>query len=75
LNPSNSTEAILNVKSRRLFSMDKSKNEVIARYSLEGYSQPIGISEYEISKMFPESFKNSLPSIEDIENELKDNAK
>lgn len=55
--------------------MDKSKNEVIARYSLEGYSQPIGISEYEVSKMFPENFKNSLPSIEDIENELKDKAK
>lgn len=51
----------------------KSKNEVMARYSLEGYSQPIGISEYELSKVLPKKFKGSLPSIEDIENELKEN--
>ena len=50
----------------------KSKNEVMARYSLEGYNQPLGISEYELSKVFPEDFKSSLPSIEDIENELKE---
>ena len=50
----------------------KSKNEVMARYALEGYNQPLGISEYELSKVFPENFKSSLPSIEDIENELKE---
>ena len=49
----------------------KSKNEVMARYSLEGFNQPLGISEYELSKVFPKDFKGSLPSIEDIENELK----
>ena len=50
----------------------KSKNEVMARYALEGYNQPLGISEYELSKVFPENFKSSLPSIQDIENELKE---
>lgn len=36
------------------------------------YTQPIGISEYELSKVYPADFKSTLPSIEDIENELKD---
>lgn len=45
----------------------KTKDDVFARYSLEASSQPIGISEYELSKIFPKEFKSSLPSIEDIE--------
>lgn len=34
-------------------------------------NQPIGISEYELSKLYPTDFKGTLPSIEEIENELK----
>lgn len=51
----------------------KTKDNVLAQYALESSSQPIGISEYELSKMYPADFKSTLPSIEDIENELKDN--
>lgn len=51
----------------------KSKDNVLARYALEGYSQPLGISEYELSKLYPAEFKGTLPSIEEIERELKDN--
>lgn len=50
----------------------KSKNEVIARYTLENTTQPIGISEYELTELYPKDLKSSLPSIEDIENELKE---
>lgn len=50
----------------------KDKDTVLAQYALESTSQPIGISEYELSKLFPENFKGTLPSIEDIENEIKD---
>lgn len=50
----------------------KNKNEVIARYTLENTTQPIGISEYELTKLYPQNLKSSLPSIEDIENELKE---
>ena len=50
----------------------KSKDNVLARYALEGYSQPLGISEYELSKLYPAEFKGTLPSIEEIERELKD---
>lgn len=49
----------------------KTKDNVLAQYALESSSQPIGISEYELS-VYPADFKSTLPSIEDIENELKD---
>ena len=49
----------------------KSKDNVLARYALESTSQPIGVSEYELSKLYPVDFKSSLPSIEELENELK----
>ncbi|MDL2251438.1 DUF1016 domain-containing protein [Odoribacter sp. OttesenSCG-928-J03] len=45
---------------------------VLAQYSLEASSQPIGVSEYELIKLYPTNFKGTLPSIEDIENELRD---
>ena len=48
----------------------KSKNDIIAKYALEGYSQPLGISQFEMSKMMPDNFKSSLPTIEEIESEL-----
>ena len=49
----------------------KSKDNVLAQYALESSNQPIGISEYELSKLYLTDFKGTLPSIEDIENELK----
>lgn len=48
----------------------KTKDNVEAQYSLKSSSQPIGISEYTFSKLLPENFKSSLPSIEEIEREL-----
>ena len=49
----------------------KSKDDVMAQYALEGYTNPLGISEYELSKLYPKDFKSTLPSIEDIERELR----
>ena len=48
----------------------KRKNNIDVQYSLESSSQPIGVSEYTLSKLLPENFKSSLPSIEEIEWEL-----
>lgn len=48
----------------------KSKDNVFAQYSLEGYNQPIGISEFEGVNVLPSNYKSTLPSIEDIEAEL-----
>ncbi|MCL2416363.1 MAG: PDDEXK nuclease domain-containing protein [Bacteroidales bacterium] len=50
----------------------KNKNDIMAQYSLESSSQPIGISAYEISNLLPENYKSALPSIEEIEEGLKD---
>ena len=49
----------------------KSKNNTVVEYALNGINRPIGVSEYTISKNLPETFKSSLPSIEEIEAELE----
>lgn len=49
----------------------KSKDDIKAQYALESSSQPLGVSAYELSKLIPEDFKGSLPSIDEIEKELK----
>ena len=48
----------------------KSKDNVLAKYALESSSVPIGVSEYELAKLYPADFQSSLPSIEEIEREL-----
>ena len=48
----------------------KYKDNVEAQYALETSNQPIGVSAYTLSKLMPENFKSSLPTIEEIENEL-----
>ena len=48
----------------------KGKDEVVAQYALTGYDQPIGISDYQLSKAVPENLKSALPSIEEVEEEL-----
>ena len=60
------------IKAINNLSLDIYKNEILARYGLESSSQPLGISSFELSKLIPENFKSSLPTIEEIENELKD---
>ena len=51
----------------------KTKNNVMAQYALESINQPIGISEYQLSKLMPENIQSQLPTIEDIEATLSDN--
>ena len=48
----------------------QTKDRVIAEYALRDVGKPIGISEFELTRALPETLKSSLPSIEDIENEL-----
>ena len=50
----------------------KDKNDVVAEYTLQGVDSPIGVSSVEIFNRLTEDLKSALPSIEDIENELKD---
>ena len=53
----------------------KDKDNVVAKYALESYKEPMGISEYQLSKLFPKDFKSSMPTIEELEKGLKDNQK
>ena len=48
----------------------RGKDEVVAQYALSGYDQPIGISDYQLSKAIPEKLKSALPSVEEVEEEL-----
>jgi hypothetical protein len=49
----------------------QTKDKIFAEYALKDIQKPIGISEYELTKILPQNLKNSLPSIEEIENELE----
>ena len=49
----------------------KEKDRLIAEYALSDIHKPIGISEYHLTQMLPDNLKNSLPTIEEIEAELK----
>jgi len=46
------------------------KDKIIAEYSLRNVEKPIGVSEYELTRTLPESFRSALPSIEQIETEF-----
>lgn len=48
----------------------KRKNKLVAEYSLKTSSQLLGISEYKLTKLLPDDFKPSLPSIKEIESQL-----
>ena len=49
----------------------KTKDDVLAQYAVNNTKSPIGVSEYELTKFMPAEFENTLPTIEEIENELK----
>lgn len=49
----------------------KSKNKVVAEYALREKSQPLGIAEYKLLESLPAELQTGLPSIEQIERELK----
>ena len=51
----------------------QTKDKVLAEYALRDMQKPIGISEFELTRALPENLKSSLPTIEDIENELDPN--
>ena len=45
-------------------------DKIVAQYALSGYDQPIGISDYQLSKAIPANLKSVLPTIEEVEEEL-----
>lgn len=50
----------------------REKDAVVAKYALEGSNLPLGISEYELSKLYPEKIEGTVPTIEELEKRLLD---
>ena len=50
----------------------RSKDNTLAKYALESSSQPIGISEYELEKFYPEKIEGTIPTIKEIEAKLNE---
>jgi predicted nuclease of restriction endonuclease-like (RecB) superfamily len=50
----------------------KTKNRVVAEYALRDSNKPIGVAEYQLIESLPAELQTSLPSIEQIERELRD---
>lgn len=48
----------------------KSKNNILAQYAVNSSKEPIGISEYKVSNLLPAEYRDSLPTIAEIESEL-----
>lgn len=49
----------------------KSKNNIEAEFALRGMNKPIGISEFKLVSSLPENLKSNLPTIKEIEDELR----
>ena len=49
----------------------KSKNDLVAEYTLKDMSKPMGVSAYKVTSSLPEELQRQLPSIEDIEKRIQ----
>jgi len=51
----------------------KGKNKTVVEYSLAGYQNPIGVADWqeELTQQLPDDLQSSLPTVEEIERELK----
>ncbi len=48
----------------------RSKDNVLAKYTLKDISKPIGLAEYQITESLPKNIRTALPTIEELEAEL-----
>ena len=46
-------------------------DKVVAQYALSGYDQPIGVSDYQLTKAIPDNLRSALPTVEEVEEELR----
>lgn len=49
----------------------KGKNQVVVEYALRDTSKPMGVSEFRMLEQLPEQLKANLPTIEELEAELR----
>lgn len=46
------------------------RNRFEVEYALSGINKPVGVSEYELTKILPKELKNKLPNVKELEKEL-----
>lgn len=51
--------------------LGKGRNHVIVEYALRSMNKPIGVADYQLAKALPEHLQGSLPTVEQLEAELK----
>ena len=49
----------------------REKNNIEAEFALRDINKPMGVSEFQLTEILPDELKSSLPTIEEIENELQ----
>jgi predicted nuclease of restriction endonuclease-like (RecB) superfamily len=49
----------------------KSKNNVVVEYALRDVTKSLGVAEYRLAQALPEHLKGSLPTVEQLESELR----
>lgn len=49
----------------------KEKNKIVAEYALRDNSKPIGVSAFQITESLPADLQGSLPTIEELETEMR----
>ncbi|MEQ5841427.1 hypothetical protein BWP39_11800 [Paraburkholderia acidicola] len=49
----------------------REKNRLVAEYALQGMAKPMGVAEYQLLRQIPEAFEARLPSVAQIEAELR----
>jgi len=48
----------------------RDKNNIETEFALRDINKPMGVSEFQLTEILPENLKSTLPTIEEIENEL-----
>lgn len=49
----------------------KTRNRIIVEYALRDTQKPMGVATYQITASLPEHFKGSLPTVEELEREIR----
>jgi predicted nuclease of restriction endonuclease-like (RecB) superfamily len=49
----------------------RDKNNIEVEFALRGMSQPMGVSEFNLTEVLPDNLKSSLPTVEELEKELE----
>ncbi|MFH1161432.1 MAG: PDDEXK nuclease domain-containing protein [bacterium] len=51
--------------------LNKTPNQTVIKYSLKSIVTPIGVADYELRKSLPKKLARQMPTIKELEEELK----